>query len=371
MYSAAYNEIDLAYDNGPIDGNKTKYYQEYNRTVAYYPSKGKIPWYQLDACPILTEMRANATQNLLTRLSTADCITKYGTTSTKLAKVGHVLAVTKPRPENDNSTVLFQFNYQTYISNITGNNWVCGPRNLIANNYKCSPKTLAGEASWKLGRLNASTSDRYRLAELDEWEIDHCLALETDIGGKCMLQVSMVIMTCVIIANAIKFTCIIWVIKTSTEPVLATIGDGISSFLERPDPITADRPFLTRTKARKFRPLSAKYPKIWTAKYTKLRWWKGPSKARWFITLSLCVIALICAFLLLDVGNQNYKSNVEISVSDPYSIGFGVYNKAATLTIFAFSDSDVVTLTKSTFDSSQNLLQMVGSYPLPLPLKPI
>ncbi|EPE31687.1 hypothetical protein GLAREA_12443 [Glarea lozoyensis ATCC 20868] len=360
VYSAAYNKIDLAYDNGPIDGNKTKYYQEYNRTVAYYPSKGKIPWYQLDACPILTEMRANATQNLLTRLSTTECINKYGTTSTRLAKVGHVLAVTKPRPENDNSTVLFQFNFQTYISNITGNNWVCGPRNLIANNYKCSPKTLAGEASWTLGRLNASTSNPYRLAELDEWEIDHCLALETDIGGKCMLQVSMVIMTFVIIANAIKFTCIIWVIKTSTEPVLATIGDGISSFLQRPDPITADRPFLTRPKARKFRPLSAKYPEMWTSNYTNLRWWKGPSKARWFITLTLCIIAIISTCILLGTGNENFKSNVDIAVSNPYSIGFGVYNKAATVTIFAFSDSDVVSLTKSSFDSSKNLLQMVG-----------
>jgi hypothetical protein len=328
-------------------------------------------WYSQDSCSILGQMKGNATGNLMTRLSNAECISTYGTTSTKLSKWGHVLAVTKARPESSNATVLLQFNYQNYMSNYTGNNWVCGPHNLIENNYKCYPKSLALAAdSWTLGILNGSEANPYLLAETEQYEIDYCLALKTDVGGKCLLQYSMVIMTCVIIANAFKLACIFWVVKTSHEPVLATIGDGISSFLERPDRITVERPFLTRHKARRFKPLSTRLSKVWRIKETKHRWWKGPSKARWFITLSLCTLAISLVAWLLGMGNDAVTSNSDTFVTNPYSLGFGRYNKAAIVNIFNFVSSDPDQgdgdISKDTFNSSKFLIQMVGKYYLPI-----
>jgi hypothetical protein len=361
-YRGSFGKVDLVYGTYSIGVMEKKYMDGKNGTqIMYFTTNGE--WYQQEACSILGEMKGNATLSPMTRLSNAECISTYGTKSTKLSKWGHVLVVTKPRPENSNTTVLLQFNYQSYISNYTDNNWVCGPHNLIENNYKCYPESLALAAdSWTLGVLAGSEANPYRLAETERYDIDYCLALKTDVGGKCMLQYSLVIMTCVIIANAIKFACIFWVVKTSYEPVLATIGDGIASFLERPDRITVERPFLTRHKARKFKPLSPRMPKMWRTKETKLRWWKGPSKVRWVVTLALCITAISLVAWLLGMGNDAIMGFPNTpTIDNPYSLGFGRYNRAAILDIFSFG-SDSGELNNDTFNSSKNLLQMVGKY---------
>jgi hypothetical protein len=101
------------------------------------------------------------------------------------------------------------------------------------------------------------------------------------------LQYSAVIMICILIANGIKLTCMILVLKLNFEPVLATIGDGIASFLERTDATTIERPFMSRNDAKKFKPLAPRTPKRWQKGEVNHRWWKAPSRTRWMITLIL------------------------------------------------------------------------------------
>jgi hypothetical protein len=83
-------------------------------------------------------------------------------------------------------------------------------------------------------------------------------------------------MISVLIANAIKLTCMIFILRTHLELILATIGDGIASFLERPDSFTVGRPFLNRQQARRFKKIGVGGKVRWYIPRFALRWWNAP-----------------------------------------------------------------------------------------------
>jgi hypothetical protein len=349
----------------------SNYATDYTQTPLQYGTalNDTIPssndyFYQADVCNISNALLANSTAGTLSRLSNEDCILAYGPGNGNMKGWSNLLAVTKPTVSllYPNTTILLQFRYQEYVSNYTGNNWVCDPDYLIANNYKCNYRHIAANASsWTLGPINAKEENPYVLFPSEEWPIDYCLAQRTDLSGKCQLQYSLVIMICVLIANAIKLTCMIFILSTHLEPVLATIGDGIASFLERPDPFTAERPFLNRQQARNFKKLGVGRAVRWRKPRFALRWWNAPSKPRWFITLTLCTVTIITASLLLKMGNSNLADE-SISIPNPYSIGFGTYNSYATLNIFSTSETSP---TAEDFSSNSLLLSMVTVANLP------
>jgi hypothetical protein len=177
-------------------------------------------------------------------------------------------------------------------------------------------------SSWTLGPINANGKNPFVLFPSEEWPIDYCLAQQTDLSGKCQLQYSFVIMISVLIANAIKLTCMIFILRTHLEPILATIGDGIASFLERPDPFTVGRHFLNRQQARRFKNIGVGGKVRWYMPRFALRWWNAPSRPRWYITLTLCTITIIAVSLLLETGNSNLMDQ-SLGIPSPYSIGFG------------------------------------------------
>jgi hypothetical protein len=248
-------------------------------------------WYQADVCNNLQALRNNYTQGILHLMNNSECINTYGRGNGRMSKWGNVLAVTKTQPISSNNTILLQFRYETYLSNYTGSNWVCDPNYLIANNYKCNAKIFStlNADSWALGPVKTDPLNPWAIASVDEWPIDYCLAQKTDLGGQCQLQYSLVIMVVVMIANIMKFTCIVILLRTNFEPILTTIGDGIATFLERPDEFTVDFPFLTRKEARSFNKILRKErsPKKWVVAKPPLRWYHTPSRPRWFITLIL------------------------------------------------------------------------------------
>lgn len=120
----------------------------------------------------------------------------------------------------------------------------------------------------------------------DQYEIDHCLAhpaLDSELTNKCSLQYSPVIMIGVLLANFAKFTCILVFVLSYREPVLATIGDGIASFLERPDTFTENEKLEAQ-----YRDSRASW-RVWFQKprlaFGWWHWWQAPSKFRWFGSL--------------------------------------------------------------------------------------
>lgn len=252
----------------------------------------KDSWYQADVCDNIQALRQNLTQGTLISMNNSECIQTYGIGNSRMSKWGNVLVVTKTQPASINDTILMQFRYETYVSNYTGNNWVCDPDYLLANDYKCDRKSLATNAdSWAMGLVRADPTNPWAIAFVDEWPIDYCLAQETGLGGQCQLQYSLIIMIIVMVANITKLICILLLLRTHLDPILTTIGDGIATFLERPDKFTVDMPFFTRKEARSYSHQKAitrqRAPQQWRKPKHALRWWHTPSRPRWAITLIL------------------------------------------------------------------------------------
>lgn len=273
-------------------------------------------WWTDDICTTSQILQANSTKGLLTRLDNEACIKTYGPGNGLMTGYANLLAVTKQQPAESNNTVLMAFKYEQFISNYTGNRWVCDPNYLIDNKYKCNYNTLAKDAnSWSLGRVKSETGNPWRLASTDEWPIDYCLAEPTDLTGMCQLQYSLVIMLCVLAANFTKLFCIVFILTTHLDQVLATIGDAISSFLENPDPVTIDRPFLSRGQALNF---NINIPgKAAPYHPARLRWWQAPTWKRWLVTLFLCILAIAIVGKLLTYGNDALMSLATGEYSSP------------------------------------------------------
>lgn len=314
-------------------------------------------WSQADTCSTANRLLANATEGSLQRLSNEECINAYGPGDKLMSHRGNVLAVTKKlSPGSANSTVLLNFRYETFVSNYTGDNWVCDPTYINTIDRKCDWKALAKKAnsSWYLGAIRAVDQDQpWGFPSAERWPIDYCLSQTTELGGRCKLQYSSIIMICVLIANMVKFSVIYYFLRTSAEPVLATIGDGIASFLERPDPFTAKRPFLNRNAARNYRKASESKSVKYQNPIHTLRWWRAPSLPRWTITLSLCTTAIAITIHLLREA---------AAIQNPFS-SFGSFNEEAVLNIFPWGQ--YTTLKAGDFSSNKILIAMVAVANIP------
>ena len=206
----------------------------YEKTPLYFPSshvsyeESDMYWYKADACNVTEGLHTAQTQGAPQRLDNQECINAFGASGNFQGKQGDVLVVTKEQPEGSNATILLNFRLQMYASNYIGNNWVCDPAYLMANNYKCKVRDIANDAeNWTLGPIQADDTNLYRIKATDEWEIDYCLTNATEVGRGCQLQYSPTIMIIVIFANATKLSCIVFFLKTTTGPILATTGDGM------------------------------------------------------------------------------------------------------------------------------------------------
>lgn len=78
----------------------------------------------------------------------------------------------------------------------------------------------------------------------EHYEIDYCLV--TDASHTCQLLYSPVILYVAIACNATKFASIILCLLISRQPTLATIGDGLDSFLRTPDMMSKGRCLLSK-----------------------------------------------------------------------------------------------------------------------------
>ncbi|KAH7348829.1 hypothetical protein BKA65DRAFT_501524 [Rhexocercosporidium sp. MPI-PUGE-AT-0058] len=334
-----------------------------NATDLDYDNRTRLDtlWWSKDMCGTSRALQANASKGLLTRLDNAACINAYGPGNGLMKGYANLLAVTQEKPADTNHTVLMSFRYEAFISNYTANRWVCDGNYLANNNYKCKYKELATKAdSWSLSRPKATEAAPWNLQPSDEWPIDYCLAEPTHLTGMCQLQYSLVIMLAVLFANAIKLFCIVYVLTTHLDTVLATIGDAISSFLENPDPVTINRPFLSRGQARKFNMTSSGEPAAYRP--YRLRWWQAPSWARWVVTLFFCIIAISITGKLLTYGNESFLDSAAGEYKSPYDLSFGSYSEFAILTILASGQSN---LTAKDFDSNSILIAMVALANLP------
>ena len=106
--------------------------------------------------------------------------------------------------------------------------------------------------------------------------IQYCLS--QPVKEYCTLQISILIITIVLVCNITKLACMVVLLLRQQAKPLVTLGDAVESFLETPDPITEN---MCLADKRKF---SAKKP--WSAtcdpyEPKKLRWFASASWKRW------------------------------------------------------------------------------------------
>lgn len=88
------------------------------------------------------------------------------------------------------------------------------------------PVSLASDDSWDCGiRVNATLPVKY------------CLAQSTP--EACRIGVIPSILVVVLVYNLVKIVCLLWTFWMLRFEPLATLGDAISSFLDRRDPNTS------------------------------------------------------------------------------------------------------------------------------------
>jgi hypothetical protein len=158
------------------------------------------------------------------KLDPSACITAYGDQfMLKRRDVVVVVSTDPPKPEN---SVLGYLNW-TY--NDMQNSWICGANTsdskilttLPIDFFDCQPDTaLADVGNWFM----ASQRVRYCLSEL--------------VPERCKLQFSLHIMVVVIFCNVVKVVCLAMTGRRVKARTLATLGDAVESFLERPDAVT-------------------------------------------------------------------------------------------------------------------------------------
>ena len=126
------------------------------------------------------------------------------------------------------------------------------------------------------------------------------------------------------------------------EATLVTIGDALSSFLDRPDELTkgrclmaksdvAEGPLRWRVHHLKEQPVTAPLP-VTFHKPLRRRWFAGASGKRWTTTILLCVGALITGMILLGIGVSSLNGYLGGSQS-PLSLGFGAVDSRALINV--------------------------------------
>lgn len=250
-------------------------------------------WYTRNACNVTKGLLDMSVHDQLKRLDARECVSTFGNPASKAIGQGDVLVVAKEQPGASNATILLNFRNYMYASNYTGRNWVCDPAYLVSHDYRCNVRdyleTVEEQGEWFLGPVQADENNDFRIQAESPWSIDYCLVKPVEFNVGCQLQYSLVIMLIVLACNAIKVVCILVFLFTSKEPVIATIGDGIASFLARPDMHTKHRPFMNRSAARAFRIKKTSGPVRWYPPRHALRWFRAPSWPRWVSTITLYV----------------------------------------------------------------------------------
>lgn len=160
-------------------------------------------------------------------------------------------------------------------------------------------------------------------ADPKQWEISgtpigYCLARKTE--PHCKLQFSRDILVVGIICNLCKAAAMVATLLLQHKPTLVTTGDAISSWLQYPDRLTANR-CLQSAKTSPRRASSAslpahnaasidRWPPAVCYKSKTFRWHQAINRRRWATVLILCVLTLVIAGCL--IGLALYSVHQEI-----------------------------------------------------------
>ncbi|KAF7113944.1 hypothetical protein CNMCM5793_006127 [Aspergillus hiratsukae] len=153
----------------------------------------------------------------------------------------------------------------------------------------------------------------------ESYSFDSCLSLKAD--QSCQLFFNLPLSLVVIGCNVIKVLCVVSVARLKKTEVLLTVGDAVSSFLNRPDPTTKGMCWMSRSEVVKgphrwhrflddplppsrsinAEPLNPEPQRL----PPKMLWMTVPSSLHWFVTLTLGMALIIATGVLLSQAFTN------------------------------------------------------------------
>lgn len=231
--------------------------------------------------------------NNYTRLSALDCFNAYNVDFLNTRR--NLIMITAPEPGMNMSRCAYNSTTWTNSSVIaTDMDWLPGWGELKDFPYYLDDAEF---------RHNSKAGNFTLLGN----PIQYCYSEVAEMAT-CQLQYVSYIIYVVIICNVIKFMCMcaaarfLWNLN---EPILATIGDAVSSFLEKPDETTKGYCLLDgeAVRAGVWREKTTKYDSIYKRKsWTRL--YHASSRTRWWWTIVLCTSYLFIGFLLFGLSFQ-------------------------------------------------------------------
>lgn len=162
-------------------------------------------------------------------------------------------------------------------------------------NMSSLKQSVESDGSWPIGNFT----------------VESCLSEATEVS-QCRLQFVSYILYVVVACNTVKFICMccaaryLWDLD---EPILATVGDAVTSFLEHEDETTAGWCLLDLQSLRAWRHTWVKdgYDSRYERQPTR-RLYSATTSTRWWSTILLCTGYVSAGFVLfrLSVNDSDY-----------------------------------------------------------------
>ena len=224
-----------------------------------------------DKIALATALQKNiSVPNALRNLSNSDCITAFG--QNFVPAYLNVVVIT----EGGTSNLTIQDQHQHVATNrFSDLAWIC---DLGVQDSLCNPQD-ANNGNWRVDTRQDGVL-----------KVKYCLAQPTQ--PSCTVELFPGLLYTVIACNAVKAVCFVFLIFTKFDPFV-TMGDAISSFLDRPDPTTAGLGAMSARDVRgKWRTAESgqeyweelNKDRLWKNK--RYFWFSGASPLRWIGTLA-------------------------------------------------------------------------------------
>lgn len=239
--------------------------------------------------------------------------------------------------EGMNSSSLIAFEYEC-----TGSprQWLCqGETDLALDSGSCTldaAESMAYKSGWYLRPFD----DRVDYKQQPVYPITYCM-IEEDFPQHCTLEYIPTFLAVVAFCNFLKVISMLATVKIlwkENSPILATVGDAVASFLDRPDVYTQSMSLMSLSNYRlvtssgswnEERNLPITYERT-----GKRMLFFATSKMRWFTTMLICTVYLVFGLVLLLMSIKSLAGKYP-SLLDIWNFGLGKSNTDAVLKIRA------------------------------------
>ncbi|KAI5360755.1 hypothetical protein Slin15195_G086710 [Septoria linicola] len=172
-----------------------------------------------------------------------------------------------------------------------------------------------------------------------ETAASYCLAAAT--SPRCNVQASLVLLTAVIVCNALKVLIMLLTLSVQGDETIVTVGDAIQSFLERPDEVTKDKILLDRHDliATTLPSLGLSVRKCQAGRHPlsrRQRWSAAVTPDRWVTTVFLVTVAVGATSGALYCGARSLNNS--FTGVSAWARGFGAMDTEATIQLKASGD---------------------------------